>query len=327
MFAYPTSAQLDTYRLQGDAAADAFIEANKPLWQGQVPQMMEWLSGAAQSPVPEALASAFADFRAAQDFPAWMEEKRVLRACRFFQEHEKDILLLLGTLSLPYCYAAADGVKVLHFSQRLHQDAFRRLQETARFVRFVNKAAHWQKPELLQSYILKIRLFHAFIRFKLKNTPTWDSAWGLAVNQEDMAGTNLSFSYIVLRGLRRLGYQASPQEAEDYLHLWNVVGALLGVEEALLPENLKEAFYLDKVIAQRQFRESTEGQVLTKALLEVFETQAPGRLYYEILLATMHHVLGKEICHILQVPQSFSQKALEQLIRLRSQWQYLSNII
>ncbi|NJK83672.1 MAG: DUF2236 domain-containing protein, partial [Saprospiraceae bacterium] len=193
----------------------------------------------------------------------------------------------------------------------------------ARFVRFVNKAAHWQKPELLQSYILKIRLFHAFIRFKLRHTATWNSAWGLAVNQEDMAGTNLSFSYIVLRGLRRLGYQASPQEAEDYLHLWNVVGSLLGVEEALLPHNLKEAFYLDKTIAQRQFRESAEGQVLTRALLEVFATQCPKQLYIiRCFLATMHHVLGKEICALLQVPESFSQKALGQLIRLRSGWQY-----
>jgi hypothetical protein len=322
MFLYPTSAQLDAYRLQGDRAADAFIESHRPLWQGQVPQLMEWLSGPAQSPVPEALAEAFAGFRAVQDFPVWMEEKRVLRACRFFQEHEKDILLLLGTLSLPYCYAAADGVKVLHFSQRLHQDAFRRLQETARFVRFVNKAAHWQKPELLQGYILKIRLFHAFIRFKLRHTATWNSAWGLAVNQEDMAGTNLSFSYIVLRGLRRLGYQASPQEAADYLHLWNVIGCLLGVEETLLPHSLKEAFYLDKMIAQRQFRESTEGQLLTKALLEVFATQAPSQLYYEILVATMHQVLGRELCTLLQVPESFSQKALGQLIRLRSGWQH-----
>ncbi|NJO02592.1 MAG: DUF2236 domain-containing protein [Bacteroidia bacterium] len=61
-----------------------------------------------------------------------------------------------------------------------------------------------------------------------------------------------------------------------FLHLWNVIGYLLGVREELLPDTAKEAYWLDKKIAQRHFRKSEAGVELTASLLRFFREEAAG---------------------------------------------------
>ncbi len=64
---------------------------------------------------------------------------------------------------------------------------------------------------------------------------------GLPRNQEELAHTLLSFHYVYLRSLRRLGLGIGKQEEGAWLHAWNVVGHLLGVEEVLLADTMKDA--------------------------------------------------------------------------------------
>jgi hypothetical protein len=64
---------------------------------------------------------------------------------------------------------------------------------------------------------------------------------GLPRNQEELACALLSFHYVFLRGLRRLGQGLGRQEEGAWLHAWNVAGHLLGIEEALLAATMKDA--------------------------------------------------------------------------------------
>lgn len=189
----------------------------------------------------------------------------------FFNEYASDIMLLLGFLSLPYCYAAAYGAEVLVKSKRILEDPATRLMDTASFVFDVTaKGAFTSKGKALIS-ILRVRLLHAATRWYINQSNDWDSAvMGRPINQEDMAGTNLSFSLITVRGLRKLGKFLEPSKAFCYINYWNKIGLLLGLQPDLLPESNKESFYLEKQIRSRHFKSSEAGLKLTKSLYSYY---------------------------------------------------------
>ena len=66
-------------------------------------------------------------------------------------------------------------------------------------------------------------------------------ALGLPCNQEELAYTLLTFSYVFLRSMRKLGLALSPPDEEAYLHSWNVAGHMLGIERELMAETMEEA--------------------------------------------------------------------------------------
>jgi hypothetical protein len=70
----------------------------------------------------------------------------------------------------------------------------------------------------------------------------WDlEACALPNNQEELAYTLLTFSYVFLRGMRRLGIAFTPAEEEDYLHAWNVAGHFLGIRRELMVDTMEQA--------------------------------------------------------------------------------------
>ena len=66
-------------------------------------------------------------------------------------------------------------------------------------------------------------------------------AEGLPCNQEELAYTLLTFSYVFLRSMRKLGLPLARADEEAYLHSWNVAGHILGIERELMAETMEEA--------------------------------------------------------------------------------------
>ena len=233
--------------------------------------------------------------------PNFADKKLMQQAMSFFTKNQNQIGLMLACYSLPYCYAGADGAKVLAMSQRIQTDTLKRLEETGEFLQIVTQEKNWNNGEAIIK-ILKIRLMHAAIRFFTEYHGTWNLAWGKPVNQEDLAGTNGAFSYIVIRGMRISGNEPSEADSEAYLHLWNVVSVIMGIDEVLIPNNLREAFVMDKIIAKRQFRASDEGKLLTKALLDTMEKFIENPLLKSFPAAQMRFLMGDKIANMLGVP-------------------------
>lgn len=227
---------------------------------------MRWLADTADFSTGEQPASVQAFFSQYTALPPWADPARMQRGMAFFQKNAPKIGLMLGLYSLPYTYLGANGAQVLWLTERIKNDTVRRLQETGEWVFAVNDPKAWLTGAAI-ARTLKIRLIHAGARWFALHSGRWNNAWGHPVNQEDMAGTNIAFSYIVLLGLRKAGVAAMEQEEEDYLHHTNVINALNGVVDALLPQNLREAYRLNQVIARRQFAPSEAGKGLTTALL------------------------------------------------------------
>jgi hypothetical protein len=297
------AAHLQKARLQTDTVADATVE--ELFAEHNFRQLNEWIAALVRNdqPVPAEFASSLSRYFAETSaLPDWANRRKMQQGASFFARHSRPILSILGCYSLPYCYAAADGAQVLWLSQRIRNDARRRLAETAQFLlEVMDKNAFAPAGKGIRS-IQKLRLIHAAVRCHVHRSGQWQDAWGAPVNQEDMAGTHLSFTYIVLDGLAKLGFYYSQEDAEAYLHLWNVIGRMLGMEEDMLPQNLKAAYWLDRRIRERHFRPSEAGAGLTKALLDCMTETVPSAMAADFLPSYMRFLLGDNVADLLAVP-------------------------
>jgi ER-bound oxygenase mpaB/B'/Rubber oxygenase, catalytic domain len=247
-------------------------------------------------------------FEQASTLPPWANPALISRAEQFYITHGGMIALVLCAKSLPECYACAKGAKVLFETGRLSEkngslQAFtRRIAETAQFV--VNAMS----PRALSPYGLgirsaqKVRLIHASIRYYLKKQP-WDvSLLGEPVNQEDLAGTLMSFAPLVIQGLETLGVEVTPEEKEAYFHSWRVIGYFLGINDDLLPNNYADALALGYAIFDQQKKSSPEGIALTKSLIEFMTHIDDNNIFHFVIDDLLRMMVGDETADMLGIP-------------------------
>lgn len=293
--------ELANFRLQGDTLADKTVEKLFELGYNPMSntayQDFQFNEQALPKDFPPVLQHYFQQIT---DSP--LDHNLIDSGVNFFLQHAQPIMLCLGLYALPYCYAAANGSKVLASSKRILEKPENRLQETADFVLDLHAPNAFKKGGKALISIAKVRLMHAAIRYHLLNSGKWDNAWGHPINQMDMAGTNLSFSLIVLRGLKKLGYNIPLRDAENYLLFWNQIGSLLGLDLELMPKNNKEAFVLELKIRHSQFEYSPEGEALTKALLRYIDMQETPFPIKGSVIAK--YFLGEEMVKILNIPSN-----------------------
>ncbi|SEP00189.1 hypothetical protein SAMN05192574_118122 [Mucilaginibacter gossypiicola] len=294
---------LDRKRLLGDAQADEFIRYifRDP---AKKKQLQDWMGGASGTLHLNLIQDTFPGFSfidKATELPTWAQPRLMKTGAVFFARHSEIILSLLGLLSLPYCYNAANGAMVLYLSELIRKQTTKRLFDTAVFVWEVMGPDAFSKDGSAFEEILKVRIMHAAVRYYTLHSGKWNDSWGLPINQEDMAGTNLSFSLIVIRGLRMLGYSVSEEDQAAFMHIWAVVGYLSGLDEDLIPENSKKAQQLDNIIKRRQFTVSAHGQELTRSLTAHILSVNKSKATANDILGLMRYLLGKEMADMLAI--------------------------
>jgi hypothetical protein len=137
-----------------------------------------------------------------------------------------------------------------------------------------------------------------------KEPPLWHADWGTPINQEDLAGTRLAFSYIVANSLPRLGVRLPAKDVDAYLHLWNVIGHLMGVDDELLVHGKADAEALVEAIRRRRFKASCEGKVMTKALIDLMDEMTPFHSFQETIPPLIRHLIGDDVADMIDVPES-----------------------
>ena len=147
--------------------------------------------------------------------------------------------------------------------------------------------------------VKKVRFLHASMRYMLKHqarfkppgppvppanlaqvfaqrTEAWDTqSLGLPVNQEDLAYTLLTFGYVIPTGLEQWGWKFSAEQKHAFLHLWRLVGHVLGVEDELMTDDWDEAGRIFRRIQQHQAATSTDGIELTSTVMEFIQDYLP----------------------------------------------------
>jgi len=205
---------------------------------------------------------------------------QVARGEELFGLYGPEILLTLGFYALPADYAAKKGVQVLYRTGRLTMQPVRRVFETTQMVVDVMSPGGLGPNGHGVRSAQKVRLMHAAVRHLLTHDPNLpgDAGLGTPINQEDLAGTLMSFSYLVLDGLARLGVALSDADRNAYFQAWMVIGRIMGVHEELIPANFEEAKSLTKLIHERQIAASPQGAALAAALVEGYRGLMPELL-------------------------------------------------
>lgn len=233
--------------------------------------------------------------------PGWLNEEQLLGGQRFFRKHALDIMTLLGALSLPYCYAASPGNKAIYYTEKMRKTPGKRLLETAQFIITVMKEGSFNSLEG-PFETQRTRLIHALVRHHIMNDKNWDLEWGLPVNQEDMAGTNLAFSFVIIRGLEESNIRMTEREKDDFLHAWRYIGYQLHIDEALLPASMTDASQLERSIRNRHFRSSEESQSLMRDLIRHYQESFPAIAAY-FVESQIRYLAGHEVADLLGIPR------------------------
>lgn len=250
--------------------------------------------------------------------PDWADQDLIAFGQQIYIRHGIWISLLLSYKSLPECYACAKGAEVLHKTARLNEKDgsletySRRIAETAQFVMFAMSPGGLSLRKRGLVAAQKIRLIHGVVRYYLWQQEWDESQYDKPINQEDMAGTLMSFSALILEGLNELDINLEPVEKEAYFHCWRVIGHIVGLDDDLIPENAADGLKLGHSILNHQMAKSKQGSGLMAALLEFQNQKSKGLMSKKTNIAMMRLMMGKDISDLLDVP-NIEQESINKL--------------
>ena len=292
--------KLDQFRSQTDPLADQAIQAIiQSGSQEKVNELMGQLfrNDSFEKGMFTSLGSELSDIidtylEDSSALPSWADQKLIRKGEQVFSIYGPEIFMLLNVASLPLCYTCAKGAQVLYETGRLltHNGSVdplaRRLMETAQMVVNVLSLKGLSPNGKGVVTLQKVRLVHASIRYYLKEGQYEGEPWnteeyGEPINQEDLAGTLMSFGPVILKGLERLNVKLRSDQRAAYMHCWKVVGHMMGIDEQLLPDTYEEGQELATRILEHQAASSEAGKALTESCIKFMSSIIPGNAFDE----------------------------------------------
>ncbi|ADI11784.1 hypothetical protein SBI_08666 [Streptomyces bingchenggensis BCW-1] len=262
------------------------------------------------SDVPPAIAALL---REAEAVPDWVDTKPFAEGETAYLSVEPvwtQFALALGSL-LPE-YSTPRIARVLTGTGRLENATQRRLQETGKWINSVVLPGGMLPggPGYLDS--VQVRLMHARVRAtKLRHG--WDPAFGVPINQVDLARTWLDFTYSPLSALEKLGITFTDEELAGVYSYWQYVAYLLGVDPGFYRNiaDHREAGEWYAAINAISGEPDEHSVALTSATLEVLTgilseltLKTPLPLTGDLVAAFARHILGDELSDRLGVAQT-----------------------
>lgn len=262
------------------------------------------------SQLPDELSSLVWEyFQIGATLPDFADTEKIKKGESIFQRYGPEISMLLLTMALPLCYSCRKGAKVLVMTGRtLDPDKnvdplARRLLETAQFVIYAMSPGGMSRDGMGITSTLKVRLIHASIRYFILNRQTNPSGWdqeeyGYPINQQDMAGTLISFSALTLYGLSMMGIKLREEEKNSYMHCWKVIGYYIGLKDELLTDNYEEGWQLGLAILRTESEPSQDAKDLTNSCFDFIRAIMPLGLfseYFETMMYYFCNSIGKEV--------------------------------
>jgi hypothetical protein len=304
-------------------------------WQGNA-DLAAWQ--APPDTAPDIAAALHTYVQAAQRLPDWADPVKIQRAEVVFMDYGALSCVLLFCASLPECYVLPDLAAVLQDTGQLVQRADYRIRATAAMVfPVMMHGGLTDTSGTGVAQVLKVRLIHAMVRHLiLRGSPEaalqstaaghipaladsgqcpcpnlyqtlfargWDTQdRGLPCNQQELAYTLLTFGYVYLRSLRRLGLGLPPADEEATLHAWNVVGHVLGIQRSLMADSMAQAEALfDRFQAEGRTQRVTPDPrpALAQALMQVMAQAIPWRLVRPFPVLVTGYLCGAPTMQVL----------------------------
>lgn len=317
------NAKLDAFRQVMDPVADDVIA--QIFAKGDVKAVNTLMGNIFRTdqPIPPELPEEAQAYFKNTALPPWADQQQLAIAQQLFTRNGWQVAMGLFCSSLPQAYACAHGAHVITQTQGMTKHVKQRVFETAQFLFDVMDEGALKPSGQGVRTAQKVRLMHATVRHLLikRPDPKWNAELrGQPINQEDLAGTLMTFSIVTLDSLRLLGVPYSPQEADAWLHAWKVVGFLLGIDAELLPIDLLDAQELMEAIRDRQWRASEDGRELIRPLVEMMESYFPGIPLDGLPNALVRTLSGDVCADLLGLPPADWTKSLISVATEIEQW-------
>ena len=132
----------------------------------------------------------------------------------------------------------------------------------------------------------------------------WDPALGVPINQLQLLGTLFSFGVMGVKALQRSGVRLAEEQAEAYIHVWNLVGYQLGIRADLLPLSFHDSKALWDLRRKREYGPTPEGKALTAAAIECMQELFAFMRLPGLPASGIRHYLGNETADMLGVPKA-----------------------
>jgi hypothetical protein len=300
------AAFLESLRRQSDPPADAVVEA----WiaSGAVPDGASAVAALGRDDCTSTDPALRAWMTSLDGMPQWADAAKIERGRQIFEQLGPEIGIGLFCGSLPAAYAGRNGVQVLRRTKRLYSDTHRRVMETGWFLLRVLGRPGIDPGAEGWLAIRRVRLIHAAVR-RLVVGPVdglgpWDDAWGVPVNQADLVGTLWTFSLTNLDVLHRSGIRLSADDEEAWVHMWCVIGELMGITPGLLPVSLADATASFDEIRRTEYGGSAAGVEMTQALLGCMQSLLPARFLRGMPAAAIRTYVGPDVARELAVPRA-----------------------
>jgi hypothetical protein len=302
-----------------DPLGDAVVAACRDLPRGGVHALNTWLE--ADSRTPSALHELLEPLA---EVPDWVDWRRIDRACVAYWRGGLWTSLALNCAALAAGYRSGAGVKPLTFTGRLVRMAYRRQQETARWILAVTTPGGLRRDAPGFKETIRVRIVHATVRRRILASGRWHAEnWGAPINLTDIAyGIAGEFSTIPVAAVRDAGLHYSQAERDDIQHLWRYIGHLLGVPDDLLAVNEEQAHTIIAVKDLTDTPADADSRALVRALIENGtppELLVPspfvrlvGKAIPPVLHGLTRHWAGDEVANELEIPDT----ALKYLVPL-----------
>ena len=281
---------LDGLRQQGDDLADGTVKRlHEEHGLDAVNRIFQSLA-ADHQPLPADAPEPFRKFMdATAEPPPGIDFERLNRGARVFRTHTFPACVALIASSLPCGYSAPCLSRILTVSNNLGNHPYRRLMGVLQMVVNVSTNVPSAGDERAHLTARKLRLLHSGIRFIVpKHRPDYRQKFGEVCNHEDMLGTIMGFSYLVIDGLRRLEVGLTDEQAEDYYYLWQAFIRMMGIHPPgepqstdYVPQSVAEAAAFYGAYSRRNYtgpEDNPDGAFLARKNLEMMRDLIPRRL-------------------------------------------------
>ena len=282
---------LDRLRRLGDPLADTCMAELAEILREQDFRDLFRQLGRNDTPMPLAVPEAMVRYvERARALPRMdgraVDLDRIGRGQRVFMTNLFPAAMVLLMKSLPEGYAAPNLSLVLNATGNLERRTYRRLLGVLQMLVNVSEVGGFAPDGKGLVALAKVRLLHASVRqLARQRLPGYEDRYGIAANLEDMLGTIMGFSLLVVDGLEKLKIQLSADEKEDFYYLWRVAGLMMGIHPpgqpdsgAYMPPDLAGAAAFYESYCRRHYvaaRENPEGAALAMADLRMINRMLP----------------------------------------------------
>ena len=220
--------------------------------------------------------------------------------------------IALSVGSLINVYTSPAIANVLISTGELVDDAQRRIMKTGDWLITTMLPGTLRPGKSGYVATIEVRMLHANIRSAQTRHGYDSSAFGMPINQVDLARTWLDFTYTLGWALTRLGVEFTADEFGEIYRLWWYLGHLLGIDPNLYRNitNHDDAAELHALLDATNESPTRHSAQLTEALLDVVASgladkiKLPPKAARSLVNALARRIHGKIKADSLGIPNS-----------------------